>query len=133
MADCNTEFSGIVSHQQLCPIHLEAWYCRPPGEKSANSTYRPITLTCCIAKLSERLILNRVRPTIDPRLDECQAGFRYGSDVQVYALLETLRLRQDVATYCAFLDIRKAFDVAWRDGAMLRLHRAGVPHDLWHS
>ena len=89
-------------------------------------------MTCCFAKLLERLILNRVRPTIDPHLDECQAGFRYGSDVQVYALLETLRLRQDVATYCAFLDIRKAFDVAWRDGAMLRLHKAGVSHDLWH-
>ena len=134
--------TAILNFLELCRISS----CVPsiwkhgivvPLAKSANSTdrndYRPITLTCCFAKLLERLILNRVRPTIDPRLDECQAGFRYGSDVQVYALLDTLRLRQDVPTYCAFLDIRKAFDVAWRDGAMLRLHRAGVPHDLWHS
>ena len=92
-----------------------------PLAKGSGSTdrndYRPITLTCCFAKLLERLILNRVRPRIDPRLDDCQAGFRYGSDVQVYALLETLRLHQDVP-YCAFLDIRIAFDVTWRDAAM---------------
>ena len=133
--------TAILNFLELCRISS----CVPsiwkhgivvPLAKSANSTdrndYRPITLTCCFAKLLERLILNRVRPTIDPRLDECQAGFRYGSDVQVYALLDTLRLRQDVPIYCAFLDIRKAFDVAWRDGAMLRLHKAGVSHDLWH-
>ena len=27
---------------------------------------------------------------------------------------------------------RKAFDVAWRDAAMLCLRRAGVTDDLWH-
>ena len=106
-----------------------------PLAKGSGSTdrndYHPITLTCCFAKLLERLILNQVRPRIDPRLDDCQAGFRYGSDVQVYALLEALRLRQHVPTYCAFLDLRKAFDVAWRDAAMLRLRRAGISHELW--
>ena len=35
------------------------------------------------------------------------------------ALLETIRLRQDVPTYRAFLDIRKAFEVAWADVALL--------------
>ena len=59
-----------------------------------------------------------------------QASFRYGSDIQVYALLGTFRSRQDVPAYCAFLDIRKAFDIAWRDGASLRLHSAGVSNDV---
>ena len=101
-------------------------------DASKRDDYRPITLTSCFAKILERMILNRIRPLVDPQLDDSQAGFRWGSDVQVYALLETIRLRQGSATYCAFLDIRKAFDVAWREGALLKLHRAGVTGDLWH-
>ena len=97
-----------------------------------RDNYRPITLTCCFAKILERLILNRIHPDVDSQFDECQAGFRFGSDLQVYALLETLHVRRDSTTFCAFLDIRKAFDVAWKDGALLRLHRAGIQDGLWH-
>ena len=73
--------------------------------------YRPITFTSCFAKTLERLILSRIKPAVDPRLDKSQAGFRWGSDVQFCSLFETLRLRQGRRTFCAFLDIRKAFDV----------------------
>ena len=97
-----------------------------------RDSYRPITLTCCVAKILERMVLNRLHPVVDLRLDECQAGFRTGFDFPAYALLETLHLRKHTRTYCAFLDIRKTFDVAWRDGAMLRLFRAGVSGGLWH-
>ena len=97
-----------------------------------RDNYRPITLTCCFAKILERMILNRIHPIVDPILDDCQAGFRWGSDLQAYSLLETLSMRRHTRTYCAFVDIRKAFDVAWKDGAMLRLHRAGVQNGLRH-
>ena len=106
-----------------------------PLAKSADASdrndYRPITLTSCFAKTLEKMILNRIKPSIDPQLDTSQAGFRWGSDVQVYALYETLRLLKNCRTFCAFLDIRKTFDAAWRDGALLKLHRAGVPSSLW--
>ena len=105
----------------------------PKATASADRDgYRLITLTCCFAKILERLILNRIKPDVDPMFDESQAGFRFGSDVQVYGLLETLHIRRNATTFCAFLDIRKAFDVAWKDGALLRLHRAGVQDGLWH-
>ena len=105
----------------------------PKATASAHRDgYRPITLTCCLAKILERLILNRIKPDVDPMFDESQAGFRFGFDVQVYGLLETLHIRRNATTFCAFLDIRKAFDVAWKDGALLRLHRAGVQDGLWH-
>ena len=70
-----------------------------------------------------RMILNRIRPIIDPCPDECQTRFRHGSDVEAYVLVVkcwNLRLRQNVRTYCAFLDIRKA----WR-------HAAAESNDLW--
>ena len=41
-------------------------------------------------------------------------------------------MRQNSRTFCAFLDIRKAFDVAWREGALLKPHRAGISAGLWH-
>ena len=40
------------------------------------------------AKILERMVLNRLHPVVDPSLDECQAGFRTGSDFPAYALLE---------------------------------------------
>ena len=102
-----------------------------PFAKSPNASdggvYRPITLTSWFAKT---LVLNRIRPAINPQLDTSQAGFRWGSDVQMYASYETLRLRQNCRTFYAFLDINKAFDVAWRDGAVMKLHRAGTLADF---
>ena len=40
------------------------------------------------------MVLNRIRALVEPTIDDAQAGFRWGSDVQVYTLLETHRLRQ---------------------------------------
>ena len=107
-----------------------------PMAKNISATerndYRPITLTSCFAKTLERMVLDRIRPAVDLQLDPSQAGFRWGPDVQFYTLWETLRLRKNSRTFCAFLDLRKAFDVAWRDGALLKLYRAGIPIHLWH-
>ena len=52
-----------------------------------------------------------------------------------YALPETIKVRQNSRTFCAFLDIRKAFDVAWREGALLKPHRAGISAacGIWSS
>ena len=101
----------------------------PLAKCTNNSTrddHRPITLTCCVAKIIEKILLNQIHALIDPSLDECQEGFRWGSDLQAYSLMETLRVTGSSTTFSSFLDIRKAFDVAWRDGALLRLFRAGV-------
>ena len=65
--------------------------------------------------------LNRIRPAVDPQLDTSQDGFRWGSDVQVHVLYEMLRRQLN---YRKFQDIRNTFDVTWRDGAVLKLHRA---------
>ena len=72
---------------------------RPTGNHNAHDGYRPITLTCCFAKILERVVLNRIHPIVDPCLDACQAGFRWGSDIQTYSLLETLLARQQARTY----------------------------------
>ena len=70
---------------------------------------------------------------------ECQGGFRWGADVCVYGLLDTLRLREDVHTFCAFV-IRRAFDTSWVGRRLSGCTRLGSleacgvkwPISLWH-
>ena len=50
-----------------------------PGKDSAiPKSYRPISLLCHTYKLYERMILNRIAPTIEQHLIKEQAGFRAG-------------------------------------------------------
>ena len=53
-------------------------------------------------------------PNVSPLLDENQVGFRWGAEEQIYTRAETLPLRARKRTFCAFVDVRKAFDVASR-------------------
>ena len=95
------------------------------------SNYRPISLLCCARKVFERLLLKRLFPRVNPLIDESQAGFRWGAEEQIYTLVETLRLRARKRTFFAFVDVRKAFDVAWRDAVLVKLAEAGVTGSTW--
>ena len=108
----------------VAPLHKGG-----PADQFTN--YRPISLLCSCQKVFERLVLKRLLPRTDPQLDESQAGFRWGAEEQVYTLAETLRLRAGRRTFCAFVDVRKAFDVAWRDTVLVKLAAAGVTGSLW--
>ena len=101
------------------------------GSRNQPSNYRPISLTSCFARLFERLVLSRIGPLLDEQLDPCQAGFRSGSDEQVYALQECLRLRGSSKTFCAFIDLKNAFGSCWVNAALWRLRRGGVHGLLW--
>ena len=51
-----------------------------PGKDSAKpKSYRPISLLCHMYKLYERLILNRIAPSVDRHLIKEQAGFITGN------------------------------------------------------
>ena len=50
-----------------------------PGKDSAiPKSYRTISLICHMYKLYERLILNRIAPSVDRYLIKEQAGYRHG-------------------------------------------------------
>ena len=68
---------------------------------------------------------------VDPQLDESQAGFRFGAEEHVYTLAETLRVRCGRRTFCASVDVRKAFDIAWRDAVLLKLAEMGIAGGTW--
>ena len=43
------------------------------------------------------------------------------------------RLRQDMHTFCAFADIRKAFDTSWVEATLIRLHEVGATGGMWRT
>ena len=116
---------------------LEAQPCRARPSSTGTHQIRtriwPISLASCAFKIFERLVHGRIAPRICSGLDECQGGFRWGADACIYGLVDTLRLRHDQHTFCAFVDIRKAFDTSWVEATLVRLHQAGVTGGMWRT
>ena len=55
---------------------------KPGKDHHDPKNYRPISLLCHIYKLYERIILNRLVPTIEPQTIPEQAGFRAGKSTR---------------------------------------------------
>ena len=84
------------------------------GDLSITGNYRGISLTSIVSKLFNRLILNRVRPVIDPHLRPNQNGFRPGRTTiaQILSLrriIEGVKHKQ-LPAVLVFIDFCKAFD-----------------------
>ncbi|KAG0415563.1 hypothetical protein HPB47_007264 [Ixodes persulcatus] len=99
-----------------------------PGKPHALlSSYRPISLTSCVGKLLERLVLRRLTWQLgtNKTLPDQLSGFRtHRSTVDAIGEVATSFEEARAAgktMYCAFLDIHKAFDA---------LPHATIPHQL---
>ena len=101
------------------------------GDLSITKNYRGIALSPMISKLCNRMILNRIRPKIDPFLRANQNGFRAGRTTlgQILALrrlIEGIRsknLKADIT----FIDFSKAFDSINRKKMFKILKAYGIP------
>src|SRR6202043_3787806 len=92
------------------------------GAKEDLDNYRGITLLTSLSKLFEVVVNSRLYVWANGgnKLRDEQGGFRPDrrcSD-QMFLLHEiiTERREQGKATYCAFIDVRKAYDSVWRTG-----------------
>lgn len=102
------------------------------------SSYRPISLTSCISKVYERVLLNRITDSLEVNalLPEEQAGFRKNRSTleQAYILREILDSRKPrSATFASFIDLTNAFGSTWQDGMWFRLRESGVKGKLYNS
>ncbi|KAJ8347957.1 hypothetical protein SKAU_G00265460 [Synaphobranchus kaupii] len=128
--------SNISSRQSPVVATLSSGIVAVPksGDLSKPDNYRGISLTCVIAKMYNRMILNRIRGAIDPYLREDQNGFREGRTTvaQIFALrriIEEVKRNNLTAVLC-FVDFRKAFDSIHR-GVMMKILKAyDVPPNL---
>ena len=104
------------------------------GDLREGKNYSGICLSSIVAKTYNRLLLNRIRPHLDPVLRINQNGVRPGRSTvsQILALrriVEEIKNNNLIAAL-VFIDFKKAFDTVHR-GKMLDILRAyGVPEKI---
>ena len=71
-------------------------------------------------KVFMRTLLNRIKPIVEEKLREEQAGFRVGKSTidQIFTLRQIIEKKWEYAkpVFCAFVDLEKAYDSVWRRG-----------------
>ena len=87
-----------------------------------------------VFKLYNRMIMNRLRPVLDPLLRNSQNGFRkkrmaVGQIVALRRLLEGVR-SNNLSCVLTFIDFKKAFDTIHRGKLMEILRAYGVPEKI---
>ena len=104
---------------------------KPGKDRFSPDSYRPIALTNCFCKVLERLVNNRLLYILEQKRIICpfQSGFRKGRCT--YDNLT--RIERDIhaafseesSVLAVFLDIQKAYDMAWRRGILEKLYEMG--------
>ena len=104
------------------------------GDLSEYCNYRGIMLSSVAAKITNRMILNRIQLKIDEHLRPNQNGFRPGRSTTAHTLalrrlIEGVK-RNNLKAIITFVDFRKAFDSIHRGKMMNILKAYGVPAEL---
>ena len=113
----------------ICPIYKK-------GDKTNCNNYRGISLMSHAYKVYERILENRLREHVEPKLGEWQNGFRPGRGTtdMIFSLKMIFEKswEWDKDQYIAFIDLEKAFDRAPREKIWeaLRDPHYGIPEKL---
>ena len=126
---CNNAFKsgdkpGQWGYSNIVPIPKS-------GNLSKPSNTRGISQSCTIAKMYNKLILNRIRPAIDPLLRNNQNGFRRGRNT-VGQILAVRRIIEEAKAHnlpaiLTFIDFKKAFDSIHREKMFRILKAYAIP------
>lgn len=102
---------------------------KPGKDPSIVSSYRPISLLPVLSKLFERLLLDKLLPSLEENgiIPDHQFGFRSGHSTieQIHKITNYIKLALEEKKYCIglFLDISQAFDKVWHQGLFLKIAR----------
>lgn len=103
------------------------------GDPQLLSNKRGISLTSNLGKLFERVINNRVKKYL--KFTQAQAGGREGKSCvdHTFVLKSILNQHQqeNVETYCAFIDLEKAYDKVWPSAIYNAMWERGIRGKLW--
>jgi hypothetical protein len=107
----------------------------PEDFKLDPNKYRGITLLSIVGKTYTAILNNRVSSYCENNgiIVDNQAGFRKERSTvdQLFILTEVIKYHRPRATYCAFIDISKAYDKIWRDGLWYKLWKCGIRGKMW--
>lgn len=98
--------------------------------------YRPISLTSCLAKLCERMILHRLYSFVEQNklLVNHQSGFRQKRQTKdnlaflIQKISESFNRKKKVCGF--FFDIASAFDKVWHNGLIFKMLKMNIPLEL---
>ena len=104
------------------------------GDLTKADNYRGISLTSVMAKTYNRMLLNRIRPIIDPMLRPNQNGFRQnrttvGQILALRRIFEGVKAR-NLTSIVTFIDFKKAFDSIHRGKMIKVLEAYGIPERI---
>ena len=104
------------------------------GDLGETLNYRGISISSVVAKIVNKMILNRIQPKIDKHLRRNQNGFRPSRSTTAH-ILALRRLIEGVKannmkSMILFLDFKKAFDSVHRGKMMKILKAYGIPPNL---
>ena len=123
-------FSSIWMTFSIIPIH------KMGKPLDCPASFRPISLTSCVSKLFERIILSRLLFFLESNsiLSPRQAGFRPGRSTldQILYLSQFISVgfnkpRPGSRTILSTIDFFKAFDSVWHPALFHKLISAGLP------
>ena len=102
------------------------------GDPPKAENYRPITLLSCLGKVFTSVLNSSITKYVKNNniINNRQAGFRKG-----YSTSDNLFILQHLIHYvnnskkklfCAFIDLKQAFDKVWRDGLCEKLQNVNI-------
>ena len=102
--------------------------------KTEPNNYRAITLSSCILKLLERILLQHAEAALTVPLSPLQGGFRVnlGCNMSSLMLRECISFTKEKHSklFVCFLDVQKAFDCVWHNGLFVKLYTMGIKSNL---
>ena len=107
------------------------------GNLQLMTNYRGISLMSIVAKVYNKVLLNRLQPVVDKLLRNNQAGFRLGRGCtqQIHILRRIFEgaSAKQLPLYATFIDFKKAFDSINRDMMFAILRHYGIPEKIVHA
>lgn len=114
----------------IVPIHKS-------GDARDPDNYRGIALTSVLSKVFELVVNERLVMWTEESstlVDE-QGGFRRGratvDQLLILSEITAMRKENNLPTFLAFLDVRKAYDRVWKPGLIQTLLDCGIGGRIW--
>lgn len=104
---------------------------KPGKDSSILSNWRPISQLCCLSKIFEKLITNRINNSLRGLpIFQNQFGFLAGHSTE-HALARIQNeinngLNQGKVTSMVAIDLKAAFDVIWHEGLIFKMIKLGI-------
>ena len=119
------KFPAYWKQNDITPIHKE-------GDKAAINMYRPINCLCCLSKVFEKLMFNKLYEHVKGTLHDSQFGFRplRSTIIQMLCFLDQLYKEVDSIAhdelFVFYLNFQKAFDTVPHHSVVAKLSESGI-------